>query len=307
MAQTNQHTNTQNTQTHTKKHTPKQNHKTQTHTYTQNHIHTHINADSRAYTNTHKHTRIQTNKNTHTHINPQYTHKHALRHTHANTHANTHAQHSHTHKQTNKQTNKHTDRQTNRQTDRQTDRDCLAAQSMRDGRRPGSCKSSCGWRTATGRRRACFGPPAQGSAVAAALGTDTSRPAAQRVDLLLRRDELGGPPDVWDCIWLMSVGPVSTCGKPSSLCLCSNAECQFAASRVVSSGTEVRRRAARARRLARGGAYRKAIQAQTCLAAPLTPEEESSWAAQLLPPSARPPGDRPALALPADLEETSNP
>ena len=59
-------------------------------------------------------------------------------------------------------------------------------------------------------------------------------------------------------------------------------ECQFAASRAVSTGTEARRRAACARPLARGGAYRKAIQAQTCLAAALTPEEESSWAAQLL-------------------------
>ena len=88
-------------------------------------------------------------------------------------------------------------------------------------------------------------------------------------------------------------------------------ECQFSTSRVVSTGTVARRRAARARRLARGGAYRKAIQVQMCLAAARTPDEESSWAAQLLPPSARPLGDRPALALPADpvddLEEYFNP
>ena len=55
---------------------------------------------------------------------------------------------------------------------------------------------------------------------------------------------------------------------------------------------ETSARVARGRRMARGGAYRKAVQAQQVEAAAFSPEDERDWAARLLPASERPAGER---------------
>ena len=71
------------------------------------------------------------------------------------------------------------------------------------------------------------------------------------------------------------------------------------ASQRASRKDEAGMRAARGRRMARGGAYRKAVQAQLVEAAAFSPEDERAWAQRLLPASERPAGERHEAAQPA--------
>lgn len=96
--------------------------------------------------------------------------------------------------------------------------------------------------------------------------------------------------------------------------LLERAEAQASASasrRTSGDGNAAATRVARARRIARCGAFRKAVQSQTTEVANMPPGDQRTWAAQLLPPNngpARAPGPRPeAAAHHDDVEPASSP
>ena len=96
--------------------------------------------------------------------------------------------------------------------------------------------------------------------------------------------------------------------------LLERAEAQTSAStsrRTSGYGNAAATRVARARCIARCGAFRKAVQSQTTEVANMPPGDQRTWAAQLLPPDngpARAPGPRPeAAAHHDDVEPASSP